>query len=56
MNDFLYKEYDILSKNSILNKEIPSFLKDNLNKKIELRHYQIEAFRRFFFYLEKKSE
>ncbi len=52
----LYEEFDILSKNNILQTlypTIPQEIKENLNKKFNLRDYQEEAFRRFFYYLEK---
>lgn len=51
---FLYQEYDILSKR--INKDIPSFVKENLNKSFELRSYQIEAFSRFFDYYTNYDE
>ncbi len=34
-------------------KNIPLFVKDNLNPKFKLRAYQIEAFARFSYYIEK---
>ncbi len=45
---FLYEELDAVSKMGFLKKEIPDYLKDNLNPKFELRPYQEEAFARFF--------
>jgi len=45
---FLYEELDAVSKMGFLKKEIPDYLKDNLNPKFELRSYQEEAFARFF--------
>ena len=45
---FLYEELDSFSKLGGLKKEIPEYLKDNLNHKFELRPYQEEAFARFF--------
>jgi len=45
---FLYEELDAVSKLGFLKKEIPNYLKDNLNHKFELRPYQEEAFARFF--------
>ena len=45
---FLYEELDAVSKMGFLKKEIPDFLRDNLNPKFELRPYQEEAFARFF--------
>lgn len=45
---FLYEELDAVSKMGFLKKEIPDYLKNNLNPKFELRPYQEEAFARFF--------
>jgi type III restriction enzyme len=45
---FLYEELDAVSNMGFLRKDIPDFLKDNLNPKFELRPYQEEAFARFF--------
>ncbi|MBW2642431.1 MAG: DEAD/DEAH box helicase family protein [Deltaproteobacteria bacterium] len=45
---FLYETLDSASELGFLKKEIPDYLKDNLNPKFELRLYQIEAFARFF--------
>lgn len=45
---FLYEELDSFSKFGGLQKEIPDYLKDNLNPKFKLRPYQEEAFARFF--------
>jgi hypothetical protein len=45
---FLYEELGAVSKMGFLKKEIPEYLKNNLNPKFELRLYQIEAFARFF--------
>jgi len=49
--DWLYKEFNILSKNNVFNKEVPPHITQNLYWK--LRDYQIEAFTRFFYYYEK---
>jgi type III restriction enzyme len=49
---FLYEELDAFSHFGGLKKEIPDFLKDNLNPKFELRPYQVEAFSRFFYCLD----
>ena len=55
MNDkFLYNELDSVSKMGFLKREIPDFLKDNLNPVFELRPYQVEAFTRFFHCLENE--
>lgn len=48
MKQFLYDEYDILSKR--IDKTIPDFVKNNLNPKFSIRQYQNEAFSRFFDY------
>ena len=45
---FLYETLDSASELGLLKKEIPSYLKDNLNPKFELRPYQVESFARFF--------
>ena len=45
---FLYEILDSAYELGFLKKEIPDFLKDNLNPKFELRPYQEEAFARFF--------
>jgi len=45
---FLYEELDAASKLGFLKKEVQDCVKDNLNPKLELRPYQIEAFCRFF--------
>ena len=52
---FLYEELDTLSKHGHINKEIPAFLKDNLNPKFKLRPYQQEAFARFFYCFNNKN-
>ena len=54
-NKFLYEELDTLSKHEHINKEIPVFLKDNLNPKFKLRPYQKEAFGRFFYCFNNKN-
>ncbi|MFH1930917.1 MAG: DEAD/DEAH box helicase family protein [Pseudomonadota bacterium] len=51
---FLYEELDSFSKLGGLKKEIPDYLKDNLNPKFELRPYQEEAFARFFHCLDNE--
>ena len=55
MAEPLYKELDTVSKLYVLDeyKNIPLFVKDNLNPKFKLRTYQIEAFARFSYYIEK---
>ena len=49
---FLYQRLDNVSEMEFLDKEIPSYLKDNLNPKFDLRPYQEEAFARFFYCLD----
>ena len=49
---FLYQRLDNVSEMGFLGKEIPSYLKDNLNPKFDLRPYQEEAFARFFYCLD----
>ena len=51
VDKFLYEELDTLSKYNGFSKDIPTFLKSNLNPKFKLRPYQQEAFARFFYYL-----
>jgi type III restriction enzyme len=46
---FLYEEYNALSPR--IDKNIPGFVVENLNRNFELREYQKEAFARFFDYL-----
>ncbi len=50
---FLYETLDSASELGLLKKEIPDYLKGNLNSKFELRPYQEEAFDRFFHCLDK---
>jgi len=50
---FLYEILDSASDLGLLKKEIPDFLKVNLNPRFELRTYQEEAFGRFFHCLDK---
>ena len=47
-SDFLYKHLDSASQLGFLNREIPDWLKENLNPKFKLRPYQEEVFARFF--------
>ena len=47
---FLYEKLDGFSEMGGLKREIPDFIKKNLNQNFPLRPYQIEAFSRFFFY------
>ncbi|MDP3697338.1 MAG: DEAD/DEAH box helicase family protein [Candidatus Taylorbacteria bacterium] len=48
----LVDEFNILSKQGIINKEIPSFVLQNLNPKYAVREYQKEALARFQYYLD----
>ena len=52
--NWLHAEFDILSKNNVFEKEIPRHITENLHW--ELRPYQVEAFARFFHYLDKYPE
>jgi len=49
----LSQEYDLISKMGFLEKEIPDYIKNNINQRFELRRYQIEAIARFIHYIEK---
>lgn len=48
---YLYQELDVLKKVGAL-KELPAYIKSNLNNNIVLRDYQEEAFRYFITYVE----
>jgi type III restriction enzyme len=48
----LSNEFNTLSKNEIIDKEIPKFIIDNLNSSFPLREYQKEAIARFIYYYE----
>ncbi|MDD2599847.1 MAG: DEAD/DEAH box helicase family protein [Kiritimatiellae bacterium] len=49
---FLYETLDSASELGFLKKEIPVYLKENLNPRFELRPYQKEAFEGFFYCLD----
>ena len=51
---FLYETLDSASELGLLKKDIPEYLKDNLNSIFELRPYQEEAFGRFFHCLDNE--
>ena len=53
---FLYGKLDIFSELGGLKIEVPDFVTSNLNDKFPLRPYQIEAFSRFFYYLNNYPE
>ena len=55
---WLHEEFYFLSRNRVLDhyKDVPSFVKENLNHVFELRPYQKEAFARFFYYLNDYPE
>lgn len=55
-SQFLYEQFDAVSRLGLLKKDIPSEILDNLNPKFELRAYQEEAFARFFYYLNHYPE
>ncbi len=50
--NFLYETLDSASVLGLLKKKIPDYLRNNLNPEFELRHYQEEAFARFFYCLD----
>ena len=52
---FLYQEYDNLSKYKVLPEKLPSLFKENLNAEFEIRPYQEEAFCRFIYYWESSQ-
>jgi type III restriction enzyme len=56
--NWLYEKFNYGSEFGVFNnyKKIPSYIKDNLNPKFELRPYQIEAFARFSYYFEQYPE
>ena len=53
---FLSETLDSVSEMGFLNKEIPDYLKGNLNPAFELRPYQEEAFARFFLCFEENFD
>lgn len=53
---FLYEQFDTVSKMGLLKKDVPSEVLDNLNPKFKLRPYQDEAFGRFFYYMNSYPE
>ena len=54
MERFLYEKLDVSREIGAI-KEIPSFLKQGLSKRIELREYQKEAFENFITYFENEK-
>jgi len=50
---FLYEQLDTLSQWVNIKDRIPDSVAKNLNQKYELRHYQVEAFARFFYCYKK---
>jgi len=55
-SQFLYEQFDAVSKMGLLKVDIPSHVVDNLNQRFQLRPYQEEAFARFFHYLNNYPE
>lgn len=49
----LRQDYDTLSRMGILSRDIPEYIRDNLNPAFKLREYQKEAIVRFLHYLEQ---
>ncbi len=56
MTQFLYEQFDAVSKMGLLKVDIPTHVVDNLNQRFQLRPYQEEAFARFFHYLNNYPE
>ena len=54
VDKFLYDTLDAAFQLGLLKKNIPDYLRDNLNPKFELRPYQEEAFARFFHCLDNE--
>ena len=54
-NQRLDQTLDILSDNGVIDKQMPQSITQNLNPKMELREYQIEAFARFIYYQRKRN-
>lgn len=46
----LREDYDALSRRGVISKDIPEFIKDNLNPTFQLREYQKEAIARLIYY------
>ena len=53
-DQFLYEKLDILREVGII-QDIPEIIKKGLSKKIDLREYQIDAFKNFVLYFENKN-
>jgi type III restriction enzyme len=51
----LNEDYNAISRLDLLEKTIPIYIKDNINHRFELRHYQIEAISRLIHYFERYS-
>lgn len=49
----LYEELDVVSQRGYLKRDVPAYVTNNLNRKYELRPYQVEAFGRFFDCIER---
>ena len=49
---FLYEKIDTLREVGV-QKELPQYMQENLNRNFELRPYQIKAFENFITYFEK---
>ena len=52
----LRQGYDFLSERGIISKEIPEYIKGNINPAFELREYQKEAIARFIYYIYEDTE
>ena len=57
MNESLHEKLTVgkffLGGHDCYSKMVPTYIKENLNPNFELRPYQLEAFGRFIYYLEK---
>lgn len=52
----LKSDYDVLSRRQQILKEVPDFIKNNLNPNLELREYQKEAIGRLNYYISEDTE
>ena len=51
--DLLSNKFEVLLEEEAIDCEIPSYIKDNINKKFKLRPYQIEAYSSLEYYIER---
>ena len=58
MPDWLYEEYDALSKHKVFvskRPKLPRYITDNLRRDLEIREYQAEALHRFLYYMDQSD-